>query len=360
MVARIGRTDVSGWQSLGRHSPYPLAVARNEATSSAPEASLAPVVRAAARRPLCLPTVLLAIMTALVTCEGASPLARHGQLGHTLAAARVELVGPSVLAVVLVTLVCERLWPAERRRLLARGHVQDACYLLVFAGAVVPLVTLLGVASAHLLLGDAAWLRAPWASSWPRWLALSVTLVAMDGCNWLTHWADHRVAVLWRVHALHHSQEELSVLTTFRTHPLVHTVSFLAAAVPVVAVMGARPLAPVLITAYLCLGALPHANVRWTFGPLGRILVSPAYHRIHHAADGPYDVNLGIVLTVWDVLAHRAIFPRPAQAPCRTGLADRPLPVEQASKRRPARLLCSQLLDPFLAPRGATRPRSPA
>jgi sterol desaturase/sphingolipid hydroxylase (fatty acid hydroxylase superfamily) len=150
------------------------------------------------------------------------------------------------------------------------------------------------------------------------------------------------------VHAVHHSQEELSVLTTFRTHPLVHTASFAAATVPVFALTGDHPMAPVLITIYLCLGALPHANIPWTFGPLGKVFVSPAYHRIHHAIDGPNDVNLGIVLTVWDVLARRAVFPQRGAAPCRTGLAGRPLLVEQGGTRlRPVRVIAEQLLEPF-------------
>ena len=44
----------------------------------------------------------------------------------------------------------------------------------------------------------------------------------MDGCNWFVHLANHRVRMLWRFHELHHSQEDMSVLTVFRTHPLIH------------------------------------------------------------------------------------------------------------------------------------------
>jgi len=56
--------------------------------------------------------------------------------------------------------------------------------------------------------------------------AVPVTIVAMDAANWLAHYADHRFNALWRFHALHHSQEELSVLTSFRAHPLIHTTGF--------------------------------------------------------------------------------------------------------------------------------------
>ena len=146
--------------------------------------------------------------------------------------------------------------------------------------------------------------RAAATEDWPGWLLVPVTVVAMDAANWLAHYADHRFGPLWRFHALHHSQEELSVLTSFRAHPLMHTTGFMLATIPVMVLMPTRPIAPVLITIYICIGTLQHANLRWTPRAAGRVLVSPAYHRLHHAPD-TQGVNLGVVLTVWDVLVGR-------------------------------------------------------
>jgi sterol desaturase/sphingolipid hydroxylase (fatty acid hydroxylase superfamily) len=306
---------------------------------------------AARLRRLYLPSVAFAAVTVWLLWMGASVLERYGVLASSLRAALVELAGPIVIGFVVVVLVCERLWPAERRPLLSRGHIQDAAFFVFFAAAVVPLVTFLGVAFGTLFAEHASWFQASVTATWPRWVVVGLTLVAMDGCNWLAHWADHRYRPLWRFHAVHHTQEELSVLTTFRTHPLVHTLSFLTATVPVVALMPDRSLAPILVTVYLCLGALPHANVPWSFGPVGKVLCSPAYHRLHHRVEGPYDVNLGIVLTVWDVLARRAVFPTRGAPACRTGLAGRPIAVEQAGARyRPLRVFATQMTEPFATP----------
>jgi len=99
----------------------------------------------------------------------------------------------------------------------------------------------------------------------------------------------------------------------------------------------------------VCLGTLPHANVSWSFGPLGKVVVSPGYHRLHHSFEGSRGLNLGVVLTVWDVLAGRAVFPVKGQSPCLTGLDGRPLRTEQDDVRTrdlPA-LLVSQLVEPF-------------
>ena len=252
---------------------------------------------------------------------------------------------------VLAAVACERLWPAERRPFMARGHVQDATYFVLYVLAIAPFMTLLSVGSAVILRSHASWLQAGWTAHWPRWTVVVATLLAMDLCNWLAHWSDHRVGALWRIHALHHSQEELSVLTSFRAHPLMHTTGFVLATVPVLLLAGAHPLAPVLITVYVCLGTLPHTNVPWSYGPLGRVLVSPAYHRLHHAVEGRQGANLGIVLTAWDVLAGTARFPVRGAPPCRTGLAGRPVPVEQgapgAGPVAPARRMARQLAQPF-------------
>jgi sterol desaturase/sphingolipid hydroxylase (fatty acid hydroxylase superfamily) len=303
--------------------------------------------RLARWRRLCLSSFVLAGITALILWVAVASLLRQGRLETVLSAGRAELAAPLLIALVVATGICELIWPAERRPVLARGHVQDACYLALHAIVVIPLMTLLSVGAATLIGDHARWIELHPAQRWPGWLLVPLTIVAMDFANWLAHDADHRLEVLWRFHALHHSQEELSVLTSFRAHPLMHTTGFVLATIPVVALMPTRPIAPVLITIYVCIGTLQHANLRWTFGPLGRVVVSPAYHRLHHARDNQA-VNFGVVLTIWDVLARCATFPARGDAVGRTGLDGRPVPVEQnASAAPPLILLAEQLIEPF-------------
>jgi sterol desaturase/sphingolipid hydroxylase (fatty acid hydroxylase superfamily) len=305
-------------------------------------------VRARAAR-LSAPSFVLAAVTVAVLWAAVADLLRQGRLEAVLSAGRAELAAPLLVVLVVVTGICERIWPAERRGVLARGHVVDACFLGLHALVVIPLMTLLSVGAAVLLNRYAGWIELRSTQHWPVWLLVPLTVVAMDGANWLAHYADHKLGFLWRFHALHHSQEELSVLTSFRAHPLMHTTGFILAAVPVVALMPTRPIAPVVITIYVCLGTLQHANLRWTFGPVGRVVVSPAYHRLHHATD-VQRLNLGVVLTIWDVLAGRAAFPARGDAVGRTGLDGRPVPVEQDGSARPVlRLVAEQLIEPFQA-----------
>jgi sterol desaturase/sphingolipid hydroxylase (fatty acid hydroxylase superfamily) len=292
---------------------------------------------------------LVAGITAFILWVAVAGLLRQGSLEAVLSAGRAELAAPLLVALVVATAICERIWPAERRPILARGHVQDACFVALHAIVVIPLMTLLSVGAASLIAGHAHWIELRSVAHWPGWLIMPLTIVAMDAANWLAHYADHRLDLLWRFHALHHSQEELSVLTSFRAHPLMHTTGFILATIPVVALMPSRPIDPVLITIYVCIGTLQHANVRWTFGPVGRVIVSPTYHRLHHAPD-IQDKNLGVVLTIWDVLAGCARFPSRSDAVGRTGLDGRPVPVEQDNRAgRAVLLLAEQLIEPFQA-----------
>jgi len=267
---------------------------------------------------------------------------------------RVILVGPLTLAIIGVFLIVERLHPAQRRPLFARGYRQDFLYTLLNATLVVPLVIALSLSFSEVARKALPWIVLPKFGTVPRWGAIVVIFVAMDGLNWFAHLANHRVRVLWRFHELHHSQEDMSVLTVFRTHPLIH-VSYLIALIPGIVLLANGALSTTLLVVYGATVAFAHSNTNLGFGPLERIFVSPNFHRIHHKLDGPQDVNLGFALTIWDQLFHRAVFPTPETIRTDTGLPGRPLMVEQASARpRHFSVLAAQLVGPFRPMRDPT------
>jgi sterol desaturase/sphingolipid hydroxylase (fatty acid hydroxylase superfamily) len=260
---------------------------------------------------------------------------------------RVVVAGPATLAVIGVFLVVERVRPAQRRPLIARGHRHDLLFTVVNATLVVPLVTALTLAFVAIARAAFPWIVLPRMGVLPRWAAIAAILVAMDGCNWFVHLANHRVRALWRFHELHHSQEDMNVLTVFRTHPLIH-VSYLVALVPGVVLLANGALSVTLLAVYGAIVAFAHSNTNLGFGRLERIFVSPNYHRIHHKVDGAQDVNLGFALTIWDQLFRRAVFPTEETIRTDTGLLGRPLIVEQAAPRaKHFSVFAAQMLAPF-------------
>jgi sterol desaturase/sphingolipid hydroxylase (fatty acid hydroxylase superfamily) len=269
---------------------------------------------------------------------------------HAMETQGVVLIGPAVLVLVMLAVAAERLWPAVARPLGAAGHRQDAAYVVLYVAVAVPAVTLIGSGAATVLQQvDGGFTLHPFAGL-PRWALVAVVLVLVDLASWTSHASNHRVDAFWRFHALHHSQEEMSILTSFRAHPFVHT-SFQLTAVPLI-VLGTGGAVPAsVLVGYIVLSTMPHANVDWGFGPLRYVIVSPAYHRLHHDRDDRRGVNLATVLVVWDVLAGLAVFPTrrraPGSAPVPTGLAGRPLPVEQVAGAGLVRTMGQQLWSPI-------------
>jgi sterol desaturase/sphingolipid hydroxylase (fatty acid hydroxylase superfamily) len=314
-----------------------------------------------------LPAISIAVVAAVLVGIGWSN--HFGGSDFTTAATslRVVLVGPLALAIIGVFLVVERVRPAQRRPLVARGHRQDVLFTVFNAILIVPLVTAFTLTFSEIAQRTLPWIVLPRIGVLPRWAAIALLFVAMDGCNWFAHLANHRVRMLWRFHELHHSQEDMNVLTVFRTHPLIH-VSYLIALVPGIVLLANGALSTTLLVIYGAIVAFAHSNTNLGFGPLGRIFVSPNFHRIHHQLDGPQDVNMGFALTIWDQLFRRAVFPTAATIRIDTGLPGRPLTVEQAGERpHHLSVFATQLLAPFrpmnvrtdLPPNGRQMPEGP-
>jgi sterol desaturase/sphingolipid hydroxylase (fatty acid hydroxylase superfamily) len=293
------------------------------------------------------PAFLVPAFAALLVGIGWSTRWGGADFAGSLTDLRVAVIGPLAFAMIAVFLIVERLRPAQRRPLVARGHRHDVLFAVFNAIVVLPLVTALTLSFAEVVRNVVPWVVLPRFGLVPRWGAITLILIAMDGCNWSVHLANHRVRMLWRFHELHHSQEDMNVLTVFRTHPLIH-VSYLVALVPGVVLLANGELPTMLLVVYGAVVAFAHSNTNLSFGLLGRVFVSPNYHRIHHRLHGPQDVNLGFTLTIWDQFFHRAVFPTPETIRADTGLPQRPLRIEQeGSQSHHLRVFAAQLVGPF-------------
>ena len=321
------------------HLPESAAVILGEATVG--DSARGPTPR------IYVPALSIVALAAVLVAIGWSSRWGGSSFTSAMTGLHIVVVGPVTLVFLSAFLIVERLRPAQRRPILALGYRQDLLYTVLNATLVAPLVVALSLSFAEVARKSLSWTVVPHTGYVPRWGVITLIFIAMDGCNWLAHLANHRIRVLWRFHELHHSQEDMSVLTVFRTHPLIH-VSYLIALIPGIVLVANGAVPTSLLVAYAAFVAFEHSNTNLGFGPLGRILVSPNYHRIHHKLDGPQDVNLGFALTIWDQMAKRAVFPTEETIRTDTGLPGRPLLVEQATDRpRHLRVLLAQLVGPF-------------
>jgi sterol desaturase/sphingolipid hydroxylase (fatty acid hydroxylase superfamily) len=164
----------------------------------------------------------------------------------------------------------------------------------------------------------------PLAHVWTPLSGLVLVLIAVVVIDFGAYWR-HRLEhspELWRVHATHHADEEMGWFTVHRKHPLGEALAAFCDLVPVL-LLGLPVWA---IVAAMMLrswwGYLIHADVPWTLGPLGKVLISPAAHRLHHIRDEALmGSNYGNTLTLWDRLFGTYIDPAP-YVNCETGIAE--------------------------------------
>jgi len=105
-----------------------------------------------------------------------------------------------------------------------------------------------------------------------------------DFFSYWRHRLEH-TRLLWPAHAMHHSDTEMTWLTLGRFHPIDRVVTA-TVDIAFLALLGFPGWALVfneLVRHYY--GEFIHADFPWTYGPLGRVFVSPVMHRWHHARD---------------------------------------------------------------------------
>ncbi|MBN4668140.1 sterol desaturase family protein [Pandoraea nosoerga] len=152
-----------------------------------------------------------------------------------------------------------------------------------------------------------------------------VYLLVLDFAGYWYHRWSHTFRWWWALHAVHHSQRQMSFWTDNRNHLLDDLIK--AAFFAVIAiVIGVSPVQFVLLVAVSdWLQSLQHTNTRLRFGRLGeRLLVSPAFHRRHHAIGVGHEgrhrgCNFGVLFPWWDMALGTADFSRAGVA---TGIRD--------------------------------------
>src|SRR6201996_1119386 len=139
-----------------------------------------------------------------------------------------------------------------------------------------------------------------------------IYLVVLDFAGYWYHRWQHGIAVWWELHAVHHTQQQLSLWSDDRNHFLddMLQAAFFAS---IALAIGVAPSQFVLLVAVgNFLQSVQHVNARLPFGPLlGRLLVSPAFHRRHHAVrygheGAHFGCNFGVLFPWWDMLFRTA------------------------------------------------------
>ena len=168
-----------------------------------------------------------------------------------------------------------------------------------------------GVGTWHL---DALW---PGVTDQPV-LSFVFYLLAFDLLGYWVHRGQHRFSWWWSLHALHHSQRQMTLWSDNRNHLLDDILGDIIAVV-VAQLVGVAPGQFIAIVAVTQLSeSLQHANLRLWFGRAGeRLWISPRFHRLHHSIGLGHESagrntlgghNFGVLLPCWDIFFGTANF----------------------------------------------------
>lgn len=158
-------------------------------------------------------------------------------------------------------------------------------------------------------------------SLWPGLSPLGsflVYFVVLDFFDYWYHRGSHQFNWWWGLHSLHHSQQNLNLWSDNRNHLLDDLLRDVYMGL-IALCIGVEPSQYVLLVSVTrIVQSLQHANVRIHFGWLGeRLLVSPRYHRMHHAIGVGHEsrgqgtlggCNFAVILPLWDILFRTANF----------------------------------------------------
>jgi sterol desaturase/sphingolipid hydroxylase (fatty acid hydroxylase superfamily) len=210
------------------------------------------------------------------------------------------VVTVALLAVVFVPL--ERVFPARRGQpVFRRDWLTDATFLagqyLVWNATAFAALGAVERLIARIALG----LHAEIAQL-PVAVQAIAAVVLGDLCVYGFHRACHSFEPLWRIHAVHHSTEELDWLAAHREHPLDGIGTALSANLPAFLIgFDVKMLAALSVFRGLR-SIFIHSNVRLPLGPLRWVVGAPELHHWHHAKVERTAHNFGNTAPYLDVL----------------------------------------------------------
>ncbi len=224
---------------------------------------------------------------------------------------------------------------ATQVRLNLSLYFLDALFIAPAVGLLVQAIRRL-IAAGHLFVVP--------PSVWDA-VGTPATLVAVfflgDFCSYWRHRLEH-TRWLWPAHAIHHSDTDMTWMTLSRFHP-VNRLSTSAIDITFLALLGFPDWALVgneILRHYY--GEFIHADLPWTYGPMGRVFVSPAMHRWHHARDYVGSgSNFATLFSVFDQAFGTFHVPGPCTVPL--GVTDDMIPTTWSQLSYPFRVWLADL-----------------
>jgi sterol desaturase/sphingolipid hydroxylase (fatty acid hydroxylase superfamily) len=202
---------------------------------------------------------------------------------------------------IIVFELCERIWPArpvDRWLDLKLDLLSFAFALAVNRGCTYWIRSYVGEVTPASLAAPLRYLQ-----SLPGIVKIILALFIVDFIIYWIHRAQHRYQLLWRTHVWHHSIEQMYWFAGFRTsflHSFIYNLPQVL--IPVTLLKLSPAEAGIGYSLGLLIQFWEHTNLKVNVGFLQWLIITPDYHRVHHAASIQRGKNLGTTFSIWDRL----------------------------------------------------------
>lgn len=233
-----------------------------------------------------------------------------------------------ILFILVILRSWERFAPAESQNLSAKPIKADVIYTLFHRLGIFHAIFFIILSGLffgiNAALHDFRFVKLNVESWWPSITSIPLVsfliyLVILDLGEYLYHRASHTVHWWWQLHALHHSQTVMTAWSDNRNNILddiFHAIAFALLAL----FIGVEPGQFILLVVISQLiQSWQHANIKVHLGRFKYLVVSPMFHRMHHAVGYGHEAigkpgvlggcNFGVLFPWWDMAFKTAIFP---------------------------------------------------
>ncbi|MGH1426486.1 MAG: sterol desaturase family protein [Arenicella sp.] len=207
------------------------------------------------------------------------------------------------LGSVFIFMTLEKLFPKYKNQLILRPEWSVDFFYFCFNHLAISAILIF--ANYHVTHFDWAISEGfqSWVQSVPIAVQLILIVISADFVLYWEHRMYHEVSLLWPIHAVHHSIENLDWLAGSRGH-FIQVFSERAMVMVPLYLLGASQQA---LNAYVTFAALQailiHCNLKFSFGWLKYIFVTPQFHHWHHSSEKPaIDTNYSAHTVLFDRL----------------------------------------------------------
>ncbi len=260
--------------------------------------------------------------------------ALYAQLDFMDASILLSSYAAVVLGAAAVTLL-EMVIPYDREWQPDTGDVKNDLIFMMLVQMVLPqMLTLLAGVSLVRILSASNRALAIWPHHLPLIAQVGIMLLVAEFLRYWLHVAAHKVPLLWRLHAVHHSPHKLYWLNVGRFHPIEKALQYMLDMLPFILVGVSEEVLALYFVFYAVNGFFQHSNVDARYGLLNYVISGAELHRWHHSmVIEESNRNYGNNLILWDLLFGSWFLPKDRRVGD-LGLVNRGYPLDFGSQMK--------------------------